>query len=432
MRCRSVMSLFLALSCFACHTSNRSSGIKDLAADPAAHNIALILTARVLNDADRADYPVIVAMMKSAFSELSAGSTFDLRSKQMLTRVDIINSLETAARDAGENGTIFWYISSHGRDGKLRSYDAQTMESSELVDALRRGRTVDGKFTPIKRLYMIFDFCEAEVAGADFHSAAVPLELLDMNTARGENNPAINLLKAFKPQEVSDSQQFSLREESVVPAVASQMIVYAVASKVQSTYSFSFLSAVANALNSVKYGSQVTLGDFFVQTTESIAVNSQKSAYLRDQYPVPQQAAIFTYPDNSILSEKLYGHLTATWENAATPCPPWGKYPWNFGHGRDLTGECIDVSGYCVCIRVIESWNNSVCRIYSPKHKKAFYEEPAEEDQRISSTYCYATCDQIASRSNKQLLELCGGKFIVKNALERAEISDWSSDVPKN
>lgn len=428
MKCTSIISFFLTLALLSCCSVSHEAAVKDLAADNSAatNNVALILTARVLTDGDRADYPVIVAKMKAAFSELSGGSKFSLIAKQWQTRADLLENLEKAARDAGENGTIFWYVSSHGRDGKLRSYDAQTLESSELVDALRRGRTVEGTFTPIKRLYMIFDFCEAEVAASDFNSAATPLKLVDVTTAHDQDSAAIKLIQAFRPPSGVDtgSSQFALQGN---PPIASQMMIYGVASKVQSTYSYNFLNAVADSLASVKYGSQVTLGDFFAQTTENIAINSQSSASMRREYPVPQQAMIFTYPDNSFLREKLYGNLTATWENAATPCPPWKTYPWSFAHGRDLTGECIDSEQYCDCIRIVDRNKNSVCRIAGPRLKTSLYEEPAEADQHIASNYCNVTCEQIAIRYKTEILAKCGGKYIVKNAIQHAEIADLNS-----
>ncbi len=424
-----IMGLSVILLSSACKTvlENKSSE-KNLVANsaPETKNIALLVGARVLGEIDEINYRKTIPKMHSVLQELRGHSKLEIIERYQQTKQQILDGLETSARATGEDGTLFWYVSSHGRDGKLRSFDAETIEPEELVAALMRGRMFNGKLIPLRRLYVILDFCDAGVTVNAMKEQIAPASIQAVDLAHSLDDKSAEAIFGNALRDASLRPESQLQHQGPdLPVLLTEALIYSVTSETQSTYQFTFIDAIIDSLKNASANPKTSIGDFFGLVTENIAKKSQSTAYMRSVYPIPQRAILYAIPDNEILKEKFFDTLPAVTSGKEAACPPIGDYPWSYNHGRDSKGNCIDPAQFCQCIRRIDTNKNDVCMISKKSGTLLKWSSKATvEDENLGPITCYKTCDLIALQNKDAFLTQCDGNLIMRNPLNRYEM--WS------
>lgn len=431
MRMLSTVVVFLvtaALSSGCKPRRDNLSDTKELVAettDQNAKNILVMSAARVLEDSEMYHYRKLLGQMKSAFFEVAGNSRLNLVEGYQLTREQILSTLETTARDVGENGTLIWYMSSHGMGGKLRSFDKMTIESQELVDAIRRGRKGLG---PIRRLYMFFDYCNAEVSASDFIegmkkpstdevAAAAPLDLMQLSNVYPEEEA---LRTAFGRVGPDASGGLALQGDE---PLFKEALIYSVSPREQVTSRYGFAEAMKASLAEITPNPKTTLAEFLGLLSKHIAKTEQVVSGSSPETKAPQRAVFFALPDNQLLKETLFGHTARNYVNPNTPCPPWFSRSWTHNRSRDSNGRCYSPESLCKCYMAGTDVQAGQCTLRFPDNMRmAGISKKQNQQDKEHNRPCYSTCLEIAAENVSKVANYCKNTMMTINALDRLEV----------
>jgi hypothetical protein len=437
-----VFTAFPALT--GCKTRQNQSKTKELVAetnDPNAKHILVMSAARVLEDSEMYHYRKLLGQMKSAFFEAVGNSRLDLVEGYKQTREQILTTLETAARDVGDNGTLIWYMSSHGMGGKLRSFDKMTIESQELVDAIRRGRKDKG---PIRRLYIFFDYCNAEVSASDFVDGLTKKPESDNDTANDQGGMSLTAgSTAVRALDLAQLADLHPEEEAMRAAFAQagpqdsegglglqgddplfrEALIFSVSPREQVTSRYGFAEAMKDSLTDISSSPKTTLADFLALLVKNIAKTEQPVSGSSPEVKAPQRAVYFALPDNKLLSETLFGKTAANYANAGTACPPWFSRQWTHNRSRDGYGRCYDPAALCKCFMTDDDQKAGRCSLRFSERRPYGQVFTKEQDQRDKdhSRQCYSTCLEIVKEHQTEVANYCGNMIMTINALGRLE-----------
>lgn len=398
---------------------------------PKVKNIASFKTARILHDHEKAENALLLPRISAAVREIAGRNEFTFSEKFDQTRAEILGDLEADARAVGVDGTLFWYVSSHGQGGKLRTYDAQTIQPKELVDAIRRGRTFEGKVIPFRRLYMLQDFCDAGVSAKGIITEVQPTAI-DLGALRTPDIHNTTLVEALDGTTGSvDDAGVSLTGPESKTVLFKEALIFSSTSDIQSTYQFVFQRALIESMTNLVKGNSggsgevdPTIGDLLAAVAAETAKTQQSTAGPVSK--TPQRVMFYALPDNSLLAEPLFPGKTPQ-ERNKEPCPKWLEKDWNYTHSRDAKGACLKTSSYCKCYQLAADPRDDYCHLTFPKSDERLSGERVSADDAGRNS-CYRTCDKIVAEHREEFDKNCAGKLIMINPNRRVEFWDYTTE----
>jgi hypothetical protein len=383
--------------------------------------------ARVLHDPEVAWYQEYIPKARVAFDELAGGRGFSTRERFKQTKEQILAETEAAARDVGDDGTLVWYVASHGQDGMLRTFDAQTIKPKELVDALRRGRTKGGKVRRLKRLYMFFDYCQAAVTLKGVAEAVGAPTVQDLSASTDALLPQDDVISALADVGPAPGPQMALAGDD--EPLYESALFYSVTADNQYTFGSTFLGAFATSLALFHGHRAVSIRQFFDQVNLQITKTEQETMTPGGTVTRPQRAVYLALPDQGFMNDTLFAAVAKNWPAQGEPCPPWRGIQWNFVRGRSVNGKCPDPDALCTCMSV-QTPAGPTCRIAGPARFGArVLGEAAQFDAGTKET-CYDSCTATAKRFAAAVQNACGGVLMVKNPIDRLEMWNYSAALP--
>lgn len=306
-------------------TGNTGADAKALAAVRGAKNIALLTSGMWKEEGDDFESLEATTRLTDTLALLAPDAPFEIREFHNITKAELLKYTAEAARDVGKDGTLFWYVATHGwTDGfSMKEGAASRVKAADLDQALRAGRA--GK-PPIERLFMLFDYCGAGgIVGEMKLKDKAPEATLDgvgvnLATASPED---LARLKRRNPQGFADliselatvlsapADRLGLSNSvSDSSHIYRQALFMSPVTPMQETLGDTFTTAISTVV--YDYSAQktgLTIGGFVDETVKMVATYETEDfrSDAEDDFVMkPQKVVYRALPDDKILKDDLF------------------------------------------------------------------------------------------------------------------------------
>lgn len=274
-----------------------------------------------------------IGSLAAAMRSLDSPMQIDIREQHNVSLAQLTALTQQAARDVGDDGTLVWYIGTHGWNQSFHLSDGSDVTPAALAAILRASRT-----TPIRRLIMLFDYCGAgamvkklpEAAqGFDWAQAAEGVSLTDAQSASaladlaqtaGDDDLPGAFAKEFDALGLSagsvthtGATSLALSEQG---PVFREALLFAPVTQQQTTYGMIFTTSMLSAVETLKARASSpetpppSIREFLDLTVSLIGVQMTKYYPPEDDReengrPAHQKAVYRAWPNNDFLNEPL-------------------------------------------------------------------------------------------------------------------------------
>jgi hypothetical protein len=297
----------IILSLLACNVARPTSDqtqLNDLIAEGDAPNVALLMSALNDDEDDRWWSKSSIKELRTALKKIRGQDTLKITEQHDLTAPDLLKLTTEAAKQVGPDGTLIWYVASHGWIDGFATAGGGRVRPADIMAALKAGRT-----TPIKRLILFFDYCGSGgmVEGLGLQGEGEydhgPEPLRDLAAAPGAD-PLSDAF--FKALEEAGYQSFGLAGDG--GPLYKSALYFSAAAKLQTTEGSVFTESMAAAVKANANQPQYKIRKFLNDTVKGVAANVTHE-YLNngnDHVEAPQKAVYRALPTDAFLDETLF------------------------------------------------------------------------------------------------------------------------------
>lgn len=298
---------------FGCNLSRSGeSEQKDLLVDGDAKNIALLVSSYNEGEDDLWWSKNSIKQLRTSLRKIKGTGALQVRERHDVTAEQLVALTTKAAKDVGPDGTLVWYVASHGWTDGFATAGGGRLRPADIVAALRAGRS-----TPIRRLILLFDYCGSGgmVEGLSLQGLEKPTETLRGPTPLRDLSsgaPADPLSDAFaKALQEAGMTALALDEDGddVAPFPLYQTALYfAPTTKLQTTEGSTFTEAMAGVVKANVEQPGFKIRDFLNATVAKIAETTthEYPNETEETIDVPQQAVYRALPSDAFLDETLF------------------------------------------------------------------------------------------------------------------------------
>jgi hypothetical protein len=260
----------------------------------------------------------VVASLRATLESLAPDTRFEIREFQSLTKDQLLEQTIKAAHDVGPAGTLFWYVTTHGWSDGFSMKEGR-VHAADLEGALRTAREGMG---PIKRLYMLFDYCGSGGLVGDMHltGGAVPppgTGLVNLATASPQDFARANSgresfvgVVAQLADRLAPRRGVGLADGDDVPALPppyEHAVFLAPAGRMQETEGSTLTWAMDSVLTGApRRAPNLTIKQFLDETAAKVATvrtEDFRSDAENDYEMKPQTVVYRSLPDDEILQD---------------------------------------------------------------------------------------------------------------------------------